>query len=117
VNASWRLRGNVTGNAAWKTKLLEELLHPFFVLTDVGINLAVSSLEICVCNQRRTAVPRPDHINNIEIIACNNTIEMDAKHVEPRRSSPMPEQAWFDMFTAKRFLEEWIVHQVDLTDR
>jgi hypothetical protein len=62
-------------------------------------------------------VAGPDNIDNVEIIACDDPIEMDTEHVEPRRGAPMPEQAWFDMLAAKRFFEERIVHQVNLADR
>src|SRR5213075_3139622 len=45
VNGSRRFRRDVTGNAAREGELFEEFLHPFLVLGDVRVNLAVGAFE------------------------------------------------------------------------
>src|SRR6516225_6980838 len=49
VYGAWRFRSHMTRNAARERKLLEKALHALFVRGDIRINLAVGTLEVCVC--------------------------------------------------------------------
>ena len=67
VNRAWRLGRDVTRNAARKGELLEQLLHPFLVLRHVRVRLRVRSLEPRVRDDARSAVPRTDHVDHVEV--------------------------------------------------
>src|SRR5215470_11414688 len=55
VDAAGRFGSDVAGNAAREAELLEELLHPIRVFTDIWVNFAVGAFEIGVSDQRRPA--------------------------------------------------------------
>ena len=46
IDGAGGLGGHVAGNAAGEGELLEELLHSLQILADVGVDLAVSTLQI-----------------------------------------------------------------------
>src|ERR1039458_5680352 len=58
VDRAWALRRCMAGNSSGKRELNKELPEPGFILADVGIDLAVSALQVCVTHDGRTAVPR-----------------------------------------------------------
>src|ERR1700733_7087704 len=60
VNASRGFRRDMAGNPPREAKLLKQLPHPVGVLADVGIDLAVSALQIGVRDQRGSAVTGTD---------------------------------------------------------
>src|SRR5262245_61830938 len=45
VNAAGSFGSHVTGNAARKTELLEQPFHSLGILTDIGVHLAVRTLQ------------------------------------------------------------------------
>ena len=53
VNRARAFRRRVAGNPSGKRKLKKELLQPRLILADVGINLAISALEIGIAYDRR----------------------------------------------------------------
>ena len=78
VDAARRLRRDVARNTAREAELLEQPLHAFGILADVGIHLAVGALEIGVRDQRRPAVARADDVDHIELVAFDDAIEVHA---------------------------------------
>src|ERR1035437_1574121 len=66
VDRARTLRRCVTGNSSRKRKLNKELPKPGLILADVGIDLAVSTLEISVAHDGRAAVPGAGDVNHIE---------------------------------------------------
>src|SRR5262249_16745465 len=89
----WR---NVPWNSAGERKLLEQPVHAVQILTDVGVELTVSSLQIGMGDQRRTAVARANYVDHVQIIALDDPIQVNTQHVQARGGSPVSEQAWFD---------------------
>ena len=117
VNAARRLGGHVAGNSAGKTELLEQLLHPFGVLANIRIELAMCPFEIGMRHERRAAVPGTDDIDHVQVIFFDDPIEMHAEHVEAGRRAPMAEQPRLDVLPLERFFEQRVIEQVDLSDR
>ena len=72
---------HVTGNAPRERKLLEELFHPFSILGDVGIHLAVGTLQIGIGHQTWTAMPGTGIIHHIEIMLLNEPIQLNVEKV------------------------------------
>ena len=56
VDGTGRFGRNVAGNAAGEGELLAKFLHPFIVLTDVGIHFAVRSFQVGVGDEEVAAV-------------------------------------------------------------
>src|ERR1700728_2486768 len=63
VNRSRTLRRDMAWNSARKRELSKQPLQAGFILTDVGIDLAVGVFEIGAAHQRRAAVPWAGHVN------------------------------------------------------
>jgi len=51
-----------------KRKLNKEFPQPGLILADVGIDLAVSALEVSVAHDGRAAVPGPGDVNHVEVV-------------------------------------------------
>ena len=116
VDGAGRLRGDVAGDAAGERELREEPLHARLVLADVGINLAVGSLQVGVGHQRRPAVPGAGDVEHVQVVFLDDPVQMDVEEVLARRGSPVTEQARLDVLELQRLLEERVVHQIDLAD-
>src|SRR5579863_7688238 len=67
MDRAGRLRSHVARNPAREGKLLEETLHAFLGLLDVGIELAVRAFEIRVRDKTRTAMAGPGDIDGVQI--------------------------------------------------
>lgn len=117
VNRTRRLRRDVTGNAAGEGKLFEQPLQPGFVLRDAGIDLAVSPFQISVRHQSRSAMPRPGDVNYIQVVFLDDAVQVDVDKVEPRRRTPVTEQARFDVRQLERLLQQRIGVEINLADR
>src|SRR4029079_8576988 len=68
-------------------------------------------------DQSRAAVTGPDHINHVEIVLFDQTIEVDIDKIEAGGCAPMSKQAWFDVLKYERRFEQRIILQIDLADR
>src|SRR5580704_18643833 len=56
-------------------------------------------------------------VDHIEIVFLDQPIEVRVNEVEARRRAPMSEKAWLDVLLLERLTQQWIVEQVNLTDR
>src|SRR5450756_2140262 len=89
ARALWRC---VAGDASGKRKLNKELPKPRLVLADVGIDLAVSALEIRVADNRRTAVPGAGDVNHVEVVFLDDPVQVHVDEVLPRGRAPVAQQ-------------------------
>ena len=117
MDAAGRFRGDVAGNSAGKAELLEQPLHSRDVWADVRIKFAVGAFQIGVGDERRAAVPRPDDIDHVQIVALDHPVEVNVEHIEPRRRAPVAKQPRLDVFSLERLFEQRIIEQIDLPDR
>ena len=104
-------------DSARKGELPEELPQPFLIPSDVGVNFAVRAFEISVRYGRRAAVARTEDIDGIESPVADHPVHMRVDEVQPRCRSPVAEQARLHIFGPERVFQQWVVEQVDLTDR
>ena len=116
VNRTRCRRTDMTGRTAGRRELAEQPCHTSDVQAHRRIHLGIRSFEIYVCQNCRTAVPWPCEINNVEIIACNDAIEVRVDKVLPRRRSPMAEQPRLDVLVAQWLAKQRIAKQKDLPD-
>src|SRR5664279_6562057 len=85
MNRTRALRRRMAGNSSGKRKLQKEFLQSRLILTDVRINLAIGALEVNVAHDRRPAVPGTGNINHVEIVFCNDPVQVHIDEVLPRR--------------------------------
>ena len=116
MDAAGRFRRDMARDAAREAELLEQPLHALGIPADVRIDLAIGALQIGVGDQRRPAMPRPDHIDHVEVVALDHPIEVDVDQVQPRGGAPMTEQPRLDVGTFERLSQQRIVEQIDLPD-
>ena len=116
MNAARRFRSNVAGNATGEAELLEQPLHALRVLTDIRIDFAVGAFQIGVSNQGRAAMPRPDDVDHVEVVALDDPVKVDVEHIQARRRAPVAEQPWFDVLALQRLFQQRVFEQVDLAD-
>jgi hypothetical protein len=93
VNGAGRFGRNVTGDAARERELFEQLLHPFLVLRDVRVNLAVGAFEPGVRHNARPAVTGADDVNHIHVALLDDAVEVHIDEIQSRRRAPMTDQA------------------------
>ncbi len=117
VNRTGRLRRDMAGNPSGKRELLEEALHPFFGLRNVGIDFAVGALEIGVRDHPRPAVARPGNIDGVQIKLFDGAIHVHINEVQAGRSAPVAQQARLDVLDPQRLVEHRIGQQIDLPHR
>src|SRR5581483_2184127 len=117
VNATRSFGSDVAGNAAGEAELLEQLLHALDILADVRVHLAVGAFQVGVGHQRRTAVPRANDVNHVQIITLDDPIQMHVEHVQARRRAPVTEQSRLDVLTLEWLFQQRVVEQVNLADR
>ena len=117
VDRTGCLWSGVTRNTAREGELPEELPHAVDVLPDVGVALAVRSLEVRLRHVRRTSVTGTRDEDRIELPLANRPIEVHVHEIQPRRRPEVTEQTGLDVLRTKRFAQERVVEEVDLTDR
>ena len=103
-------------NAARKGKLAEQFAQAVGVARDVGVNLAVAAFEIGVGDHPWPAMAGAADIDDVEVGRPDRAIEMGIDEIQPRRGSPMAEQARLDVLGPQLFLQQRIIEQVDLAD-
>ena len=117
VNGTRSLRRDMAGDASGKRELLEKLFHPFGVLRDAGVKLAVAALEIGIRHQTRTAVTGAGNVDHVQVMFLDQAVEMNVDEIQARCRTPMPEQPRFDVLGFEWLPEQRIVVEIDLPDR
>src|SRR5262249_51129126 len=105
----------MTWNAAGEGELFKHFLHPFLVLRDVWISLAVGALEPGVGNETRAAMPGANDVNHVQIALFDKAIEVHIDEIQAGRRAPMADQARFDVLFLERLLQQGIVVEIGLT--
>ena len=106
---------DVARHSEGRRELPEQPPHTFGVLRDLGIHLCPGALEPYVRIRRRPAVARSDEKNGVEAARSDQPVQVCIDEIDPRRRSPVAEQAGFDVLGAQRLAKERIAIQVDLT--
>ncbi len=116
VDRARALRRCVAGNSSGKRKLNKELPKPGFILADVGIDLAVSALEVCVAYDGRAAVPRAGDINHVEVIFFDDSVQVHVDEVLSGGRTPVSQQHVLHIRERQRPLQQRIVVEINLPD-
>ena len=56
---------------------------PCFVARNVGIDLAVGALEIGVRDEAGPAMSRAGHVDHVEVVLVDDSVEVDVDEIEP----------------------------------
>src|SRR6202050_4445692 len=59
---------------------------------------------------------RTGNVNDIGITLFDEAVQMNVNKILSRRSSPVSEQPWFDLFGLERLSQQGILEEIDLTD-
>src|ERR1700693_3341913 len=89
MDRPWCFGSHVAGYSSGKGELLEELLHPFFVLCDVRIEFGVASLQIRVGDQARASMTGAGNVNDIQIQLLDQPVKMNVDKIQSRGRAPM----------------------------
>ena len=117
VDGARRLGSAVAGYAAGEGELLEQLLHARFILRDVGIDLAVGAVHIIVGDKEVAAVTGAGEKDQIQIVALDDTVEVDKNEVLPGNRAPVTHDLLLDHVQCQRFFEQRVLQQVELSCR
>jgi len=117
VDRARALRRCVAGNSSGKRKLNKELPKPSLILADVGIDLAVSALEISVAHDGRAAVPGARDVNHLEVVFFDDPVQVYVNEVPPRGRAPVSQQHVLHIRERQRPLQQRIVGKINLADR
>jgi len=59
---------------------------------------------------------RTSDVNDICIMLFDEAVQVNINKILSRRSSPVSEQPWFDLFGLERLSQQGILEEIDLTD-
>ena len=76
----------------------------------------ISTFQIGVRIERRTAVSGTGNINNVGIMLFDEAVQMNVNKVLSRRGSPVTEQPRLNLFRFEWLPQKRIFKQVDLSD-
>ena len=107
----------MAGNSSGKRKLNKELPQPGLILADVGIDLAVSALEVSVAHDRRAAVPGAGDVNHVEVVFLDDPVQVHVNEVLPGGRAPVSQQHVLHIRERQRPLQQRIVVEINLADR
>ena len=62
-------------------------------------------------------MPGADDVGQVQVIALDDPVKMNAEHVQAGRRSPVAEQPRLDVLALERLFQERVVEEIDLTDR
>src|SRR3977135_999134 len=104
-------------DSSGKRKLNEKLSKSSLILADVGIDLAVSALEIGVGNDRRAAVPGAGDVNHVEVVFFDDPVQMYIDEVLPGGRAPVSQEHALHVRERQGSLQQRIVVKINLADR
>src|SRR5271157_4543833 len=114
ARALWRC---VAGDSSGKRKLNKELPKPSLILADVGIDLAVSALEISVAHHCRATVPGAGDVNHVEVVFSYDPVQVYVNEVLPRGRAPVSQQHVLHIPDRQRSLQQRIIVEINLANR
>jgi hypothetical protein len=117
VDRARALRRCVAWNSSGKRKLEKELPKPGLILADIGINLAVSALEISIAHDGRAAVPGAGDVNHVEVVFFDDPVQVRVNEVLPWGRSPVSQQHVLHIRERQRPLQQRIVVKINLANR
>ena len=117
VDRARALRRGMAGDASRKGELEEELPQPGLILADVGVDLAVSALELGVADYGRAAVPGAGNVDHVEVVLLDDPVKVRVDEVLAGGRAPMSQQHVLHIREPQRTLQQGIVIEIDLADR
>jgi hypothetical protein len=106
----------MTGDPARERELAKQPPQALLVVPDVRIDLGVGALEVDVGDEPRAAVTRACHVDDVELVALDDAVEVRVDEVQARRGPPVAEQPRLDVLDPQRLAQQRVVKQVDLAD-
>src|SRR6202035_2617447 len=117
MNGTGAFGRNVAWNTAGERELHEQFPEAGRVCGDLGIDLAVGSLQIRIAHQCRSAMTRAGDIDHVQAVGANDAVEVRVDEILTRGGPPVTEEHALDVRGGKGFGQQRVVAQVDLTHR
>lgn len=117
MNGPGRLRRDMAGNPARKGKLAKQPPHSVGVLRDGAVHLAVGAFQVRIGHQSGPPVAGPGDVDDVGVALANYPVQVRVDQIEAGGGAPVTQQPGFDVRGHQRFGQQWIVQQIDLTDR
>jgi hypothetical protein len=89
VNRARRRRADVARHAARRRELAEQPVDAGGILADLRIDLGVRALEVHVRQDRRAAVARSREVDDVEVIAADQPVEVSVDEALARGCAPV----------------------------
>ena len=102
IDGTGGLRGNVAGNATGEGELLEQPLHTLNVPADVGVNLTVGALQICLSHHGIAAVTGAGEVDHVQVVLFNDAVEVGIDEVLTGNRAPVAHDLPLDMLRLQR---------------
>ena len=109
-----RLRRHVAGDPARERELREQPLEPGLILADVRIDLAVGAFEVGVGHQRRAAMSWTGDVDHVQVILCDDPVQVHVDEVLTRRRTPVPDHQGLHVLQLQPLLKQGIIVKIDL---
>ena len=109
-------RRDVARNAVRPGELAKEPKHSAAAAFDRRVVLGIRALQVGLRHDPRAAVTRTDDIHHVQVVVADQPVQVDIQKIQPRRRTPMSQQARLHMFQRKRQFEQRVALQVDLAD-
>ena len=114
VDGARCLRGHMAGDTAGEGELLEEFLHSLQILADVGIDFAVTSLQIGLGHHGVAAVARAGEIDHVQVVLVDDPVQVCIDEVLTGDGAPVADNFFLDMSRLKGLLQQGVVQKVQL---
>ncbi len=115
VDRPRRRDADVAGHATGRRELAEQATEAVAGLGDLRIDLGVRAFEVDVRDDRRPAVTGAGEEDHVDVLFCDQSIEVHVHEAETGRRAPMAEQSRLDVLRLQRDLEKRVVEEVDLS--
>ena len=117
IDGAGGLGRHMAGDAAGERELFAQFLHPFVVLSDVGVYFAVRPFEVRVRHEEVSAVSGAGKQDHVEVVFFDRPVEVHINEVLPGHRSPMSDDLFLDLVTGQRLSQEGVVQHIQLCSR
>jgi hypothetical protein len=62
-------------------------------------------------------MPGAGDVDHVEVVFLDDPVQVNVDEVQTRRRSPVAEQPGLDVFLCERLFEQWVIVEINLTER
>ena len=107
----------MAGDSSGKRELEEEPPQPGLILADVGVDLAVSALEVGVADDGRATVPGAGDVDHVKVVLLDDPVQVRVNEVLAGGRAPVSQQHVLHIRERQRSLQQRVVVKINLPNR